>query len=133
MAANDERQVEEAVHRLLELMDAMDMGGVAAMFTDDAQGIDEIARQWTRGRTALNAYLSQVEGSVSDVHSELSDVHASAWADTGLVTFVLDQTYTMDGAPQTLTAPTTAVFRREDDTWKVALIHSVPLPEAPAG
>lgn len=120
--------VQEA-RRILERLDAMDFEGLRAMLTDDVQGVDEISRGWMRGRDALEAYFSQLEGAVGDVHSELSDLNALAWGDVGLVTFVLDQTYTMDGEAQKLTAPTSIVFREEGDEWKVALIHTVPLPD----
>jgi ketosteroid isomerase-like protein len=121
--------LERETRHLLELLDSLDMDGLAAMFTDDAQGVDEISRGWTRGRAALEAYLAHLEGTVTDVVSRLSDFHATTWADTGLVTFVLDQTYRMNGQEQRLAAPTSLVFHRQDDDWKVALIHSVPIPD----
>lgn len=40
------------------------------------------------------------------------DLHATSWGDTGIVTFVLEQTYTLNETHQTLEAPTTMVFRR---------------------
>jgi ketosteroid isomerase-like protein len=120
--------LEQQTRHFLELLDSLDMSGLAAMFTDDAQGVDEISRGWTRGRTALEAYLAQLEGTVTDVRSQLSDFHETTWADIGLVTFVLDQTYNMNGQEQSLSAPTSLLFHRQDGDWKVALIHSVPLP-----
>jgi ketosteroid isomerase-like protein len=121
--------LEQEARRLLERLDAMDFDGLKAMLTDDAQGVDEISRGWKRGRNALEAYFSQLENAVADVHSRVSDANASVWGDVGLVTFVLDQTYKMNGEEQTLTAPTSLVFRRQGEDWKVALIHSVPLPD----
>jgi hypothetical protein len=56
----------------------------------------------------------------------------TSWGDTGIVTFVLEQTYTINRAQQTLEAPTSLVFRRLRDAWKVALIHTVPLPDDPS-
>ena len=47
------------------------------------------------------------------------------WDDVGLVTFVLDQTYQMDGQQQTISAPTSVVLVRHDGDWKIALIHTV--------
>jgi hypothetical protein len=44
-------------------------------------------------------------------------------------TFVLDQTYTLDGQQQTISAPTSIVFRRRGSDWNIVLIHTVPLPE----
>jgi hypothetical protein len=46
--------------------------------------------------------------------------------DVGLVTFVLDQTYKMNGQQQTISAPTSVVFLGQDSDWKIALIHTVP-------
>lgn len=60
----------------------------------------------------------------------MSDAQQAVWGDVGLVTFVLDQTYIMDGQPQTISAPTSILFRRDPDDWKIALIHTVPIPEA---
>jgi ketosteroid isomerase-like protein len=121
--------LEQETRHFLELLDSLDMSGLAAMFTDDAQGVDEISRGWTRGRAALEAYLVQLEGTVTNVRSQLSDFHATIWADTGLVTFVLDQTYNINEQEQRLSAPTSLLFLRQDDVWKVALIHSVPIPD----
>jgi ketosteroid isomerase-like protein len=121
--------LEDETRRLLNLLDAMDLRGLAGMLTEDAQGVDEISRSWTRGRTALDEYFAELEGTVADVHSQLSDLHTAAWGEVGLVTFVLDQTYKLNGEEQRLSAPTSMVFRRQDGGWKVAMIHSVPIPE----
>jgi ketosteroid isomerase-like protein len=121
--------LERETRHFLELLDSLDMSALAAMFTDDAQGVDEISRGWTRGRAALEAYLAQLKGTVANVRSQLSDFHATTWADTGLVTFVLDQTYSINEQVQRLSAPTSLLFLRQHDGWKVALIHSVPIPD----
>jgi ketosteroid isomerase-like protein len=122
--------LEQRVERLLELLDAMDVDSLAPMITDDVQSVDEITRGWTRGRAAVESYLSQLKGSVSDVDSRMRDAQEIVWGDVGLVTFVLDQTYTMDGQQQTISAPTSILFRRDQADWKIALIHTVPIPEA---
>jgi ketosteroid isomerase-like protein len=41
----------------------------------------------------------------------------------------LNQDYTLEGSAQHVSAPTTIVFRRVDGEWKLALFHSIPLPE----
>jgi ketosteroid isomerase-like protein len=122
--------LEQRVERLLALLDAMDVESLITMITDDVQSVDEISRGWSRGRAAVQSYLSQLTGSVSDVHSRMSDAHEAVWGDVGLVTFVLDQTYTIDGQQQTISAPTSIIFRRDQADWKIALIHTVPIPEA---
>ncbi len=121
--------LEAETERLLRLLDAMELESLSAMLTEDAQSVDEITRRWTRGREAIDAYLEQLRDTVSDVHSRGRDLRAVSWTDTGIVTFVLEQTYMLEGAQQTLTAPTSIVFRRIGDGWKVALIHTVPLAD----
>jgi hypothetical protein len=121
--------LEAETERLLRLLDAMELESLSAMLTEEAQSVDEITRRWTRGREAIDAYLEQLRDTVSDVHSRARDLRAVSWTDTGIVTFVLEQTYMLKGAQQTLTAPTSIVFRRIGDDWKVALIHTVPLAE----
>jgi hypothetical protein len=51
-----------------------------------------------------------------------------AWDDTGIVTCWLEQDYVLEGKPDHVSAPTTFALHREDGEWKVALVHSVPLP-----
>jgi ketosteroid isomerase-like protein len=121
--------LEQEVRALLERLDAMDIERLGSMLTEDAQSVDEITRGWTRGRAAIEAYLSQLKDTVSDVHSEIKDPQESDWGEVGLVTFVLEQTYTMDGQEQNISAPTSILFRRENDDWKIALIHTVPIQE----
>jgi ketosteroid isomerase-like protein len=121
--------LEQRVRRLLELLDGLDLDGLGAMLSDDAQSVDEITRGWTRGRAAIEVYLSHLKDSVSDLHSRISDAQERVWGDVGLVTFVLDQTYKMDGQQQTISAPTSVVFLRQNSDWKIALIHTVPIPE----
>jgi ketosteroid isomerase-like protein len=123
------RSLEQEVRALLERLDAMDIESLASMLTEDAQSVDEITRGWTRGRAAIAAYLSQLKHTVSDVHSEMKDPQESDLGKVGLITFVLEQTYTMDGQQQNISAPTSILFRRENDDWKIALIHTVPIHE----
>lgn len=115
---------------MLEHLDAMELEALGGMVDDEVQGVDEIARRWMRGRPAIEGYFSQLKDTVSDVRSRMSDIEEDAWGDAGLVTFVLDQTYTLDGQQQTISAPTSIVFRRRGSDWKIVLIHTVPLPEA---
>jgi SnoaL-like domain len=128
MTDQAQTSLQQTVSRLLEHLDAMNLDALATMVDDEVQGIDEIARGWVRGRSAMQAYLLQLKDTVSDLHSEMSDVQEDAWGDTGLVTFTLDQTYTLDGQRQQIYAPTSVIFQRRDNEWKIMLIHTVPLP-----
>jgi ketosteroid isomerase-like protein len=125
--------LEQHARRIFEVIDAMDIRAMAAMITDDAQGVDEISRAWIRGRAALEHYFGQIEGAVDEVHSRVHDVHVTEWGDAGTVTCVLEQTYRAQGREHRITAPTSLTFRREGGEWKIAVFHSVPLPDQPAG
>jgi uncharacterized protein (TIGR02246 family) len=110
-------------------LDAMDADRMMRNAADDAQGVDEIARRWIRGRDEVEAHLQTLMGAVSNVRTELRDIEERVWGDTGLLTCWLEQDYEMEGKAQHVSAPTTLVLRRQDDEWKLALFHSVPLPE----
>jgi ketosteroid isomerase-like protein len=127
MASRTATSLEQQAHRLFELIDAMDAAGMTAMMTEDVQGVDELSRGWLRGHAAVEAYFERMRGVIDDLRSELREVRASEWGDAAVVTCVLDQTYTLDGLHQHITAPTSVTFRREHGEWKVALLHSVPI------
>jgi ketosteroid isomerase-like protein/predicted ester cyclase len=132
-AAMDEHRDQEglgpAVRRIVAAFDTLDLETAATMMTADAQGVDEISRTWVRGGEAMVDYFRGLQGQVSDVRSELVDLHETTYDDTGIATFGLEQDYTMGGEQRHVSAPTTMVLRREGGDWKVALVHSVPLPE----
>ena len=122
-------QLEQVTSEFFSAIDSMDVDRIMRMATEDAEGVDEISRQWQRGRDQMDGYLRQLMGSVSDVHTELRDQHERVWGDAGVVTCWIDQDYTLGGKSEHISAPTTMVFRREGSDWKLALFHSVPLAE----
>jgi uncharacterized protein (TIGR02246 family) len=122
---------EETVTALFQAFDTLDPDAIEPLFAADPQGVDEMSRGWLRGRDKLHGYLQQIkEAGLSDVQSDVSDVHATEWGDASVVTCMLDQSYVVGGERQSIHAPTTIVLRREDGAWRVAVVHSVPLPEA---
>lgn len=123
-------ELEVVVRALFEALDKGDPSIAQAAIASDAQGIDEISRRWMRGRDEVSGYVIEMMGMVSDVHSELHDVHESIRGDTGMLTCWLEQDYTMSGDRVHISAPTSIVLRREDGTWKIALFHSLPLSDA---
>jgi ketosteroid isomerase-like protein len=122
-------QLEQAVTDFFAALDSLDVDKMVDGITDDAQGVDEISRRWIRGKKDVSAYMRQLAGSVSSVRTEVGDVSSGIQGDVGVVTCWLDQTYVLEGQEQRVSAPTTIVFRREGDDWKLSLFHSVPLPE----
>lgn len=122
-------QLEQVVTDFLAALDSLDVDAMLRGLTDDAQGVDEISRRWIRGRADLSAYIRQLASSVSSVRTEASDVSESIFGGVGVVTCWLNQTYTLEGQEQSVSAPTTIVFRNEGGDWKLSLFHSVPLPQ----
>jgi ketosteroid isomerase-like protein len=116
------------VRRLIDDFDSLDFEAVRGYLTTDAQAVEEISRRWMRDSGEIADYFAQLKPILSDVRSRLNDVHEVTWGDTGLVTLWLEQSYVLDGQAQQVSAPTTMVLRREHGNWKIALIHSVPLP-----
>jgi ketosteroid isomerase-like protein len=123
------KELESIVTRLFEDFDRLDFDAVAGLVTDDVQGVDELSRRWMRGGDAMRNYFDQMRYMLSDLKSSMSDVHTVTWGDAGILTCWLDQTYSYEGRTETVSAPTTFVFRREGDAWKVALVHSIPLSD----
>jgi ketosteroid isomerase-like protein len=121
-------ELEPVARRLFDEVDNLNFNALRGYITTDAQGVDEISRRWLRGMDELAGYFEQIGPTLSELKSELTDFHEFAWGDAGLVTFWLEQSYVLNGQAHHVSAPTTLVLRREDGNWKVALIHTVPLP-----
>ena len=122
--------LDQRARELWQMVDALDFTKLANMLADDAQGIDEISRRWLRSRAELDEYFRQLSGAVAEVRSDVSDLVAREYGDVGVVTGVLNQSYLLEGRRVQITAPTTLMFTRRGEEWRVALIHSVPLPAA---
>jgi uncharacterized protein (TIGR02246 family) len=121
---------EAVVKALFGALDEVDVDTVEALFGADPQGVDELSGGWRRGRAALHEYLATVKSSgMADLRSTVSDLRLDDWGETAIATFVVDQTYSIDGDVRQIHAPTTIVLRREDGAWRIALVHSVPLAE----
>ena len=56
-------------------------------------------------------------------------MHETVWGDSGMLTCIVEQTYTLEGRQQHVAAPTSVVLRREGEAWRIVLFHSIPLPE----
>jgi len=121
--------LEIAVRQFTASLDALDVDAMVSMLADDVEGVEEISRQWLRGHGAVAGYLRELATQVSDIHTTLRDLNERIWGEVGVVTCWLDQTYTFGGEVVRISAPTTLLFRSDAGQWKLALFHSVPLPE----
>ena len=115
---------------LFRALDARDEAALRALWSEDPQGTDEMTRGWLRGRPALEAYFADNLPRMEEIHSTIDDVAVRHWGDVEVETFVLHQHYVYDGTRYDIKAPTTMVWRREGEAWKLALVHSIPLPPA---
>ena len=123
------QELEDKVRLLFDNFDRLDFDAVAATLATDVQGVDELSRRWMRGKGELTSYFEEMRPLLSNIKSSISDVQAVTWGDAGVVTCWLEQTYNLEGRTDSISAPTTFVFRREGEQWRVALIHSIPQAE----
>ena len=121
-------ELENVVRGFFAAVDALDVDRILNAMAADPQSVDEISRRWLRGNE-VNDYLREMARSVTDVQTQVRDPEERNWGDVGAVTCWIEQDYTHNGKRVHCSAPTTIVLRREDGAWKLALFHSLPLPE----
>ena len=124
-------ELESAANAFVAAIDSLDLERIMPTLAQDVQSVDEVSRQWLRGNDELRSYLTRLVAAVSDVRTEIQGAEERIWGETGLLTCWMEQTYTMDGNTEQISAPTTILFRREGGQWKLALFHSIPLAEQP--
>jgi ketosteroid isomerase-like protein len=120
--------LEQATRQFFDSVDRKDADAIIAECAKDIQSVDEISRRWMRGIDELGAYIRQLVKMVEDVHTTISDVQETVRGDMGLMACWIEQDYMLEGKRIHVSAPTTVVFQRESNVWKIALFHSVPLP-----
>ena len=120
-------ELEQELRDFFGALDRMELEPLVERITDDMQGVDEISRGWTRGKSEFEAKAALLMETVSDVRTEITDIVEHIWGETGVVTCWIEQDYTYEGAAQHVSAPTTVVFRRVDSGWRMAVFHSIPI------
>jgi ketosteroid isomerase-like protein len=120
--------LEAATRQLFRDLDRKDVEALIKSGAKDAQGVDEISRKWLRGIDAIGGYFRETMTIVDDIQSTISDVLETEHGDIGFVTCWLEQDYTLKGKRTHVSAPTTVAFRRENGSWRLVLVHSVPIP-----
>ena len=122
------KELESAVKKMFRALDSGDAVAMKATMAIDAVGLDEVSRSWMVGKQLFD-YVDELLSSVGSLKSELTNINARAWGDTGVVGCVLEQDLIMHGTKHHITAPTTVVLRKEGAEWKIVHFHSAPLPE----
>jgi ketosteroid isomerase-like protein len=122
-------ELEAIVRTMFDGVDRKDFDAVLRVTDEDVQGVDELSRKWIRSRDAVDSHWRQALLLVDDIRTELRDVSEATFGEAGVVTCWIEQDYTLEGKAQHISGPTTILFRRRSDGWKMVLFHSVPLPE----
>src|SRR5262245_16910870 len=86
--------LEAAARQFTASLDALEVDAMVSVLADDVEGVEEISRQWLRGRDAVAGYMRELATQVGDITTSLRDVNERVWGDVGVVTCWLDQTYT---------------------------------------
>ncbi len=111
---------------LFAAFDKLDIESVIDKLSDDIEQVDELTQKWSRGKANSVAAFNGLAGMVSEIKSELCDFGVITSSDMSIVTCTLHQSYTYEGNPISIVAPTTVAFRQEGGAWKIVLIHTVP-------
>jgi ketosteroid isomerase-like protein len=122
-------KLESAMKEMFDTLGRGDPEELIGHFSSEPQGIDELSREWMRGRDAMATYIRGMLGQLADVKSEIRDFHEVIVGDVGLATFWLEQEYTLGGERHHISAPSSAVLRKEGGEWRIVLFHSIPLPD----
>jgi ketosteroid isomerase-like protein len=122
-------QLESVLRGMFDALGREDPEKMLGHMSKEPQGVDEISREWLRGRDALERYVRGLVTQVKDVESEIHDFHEVVMGDIGLATFWLEQDYTLGGERHHISAPSSAVLRREGGEWKIVIFHSIPIPD----
>lgn len=117
------------VRAVMRDFDRMDLAALEERFAEDVRGIDEISRAWIRDRAGMREYFRSLEGAVSDIATTLFDLDELLLGDIALVTGWIEQDYRLQGEPVHVSSPVTMALRRDGESWKVTLVHAIPLPE----
>ena len=111
---------------LFAAFDKLDIESVIDRLSEDIEQVDELTQKWSRGKAKVTEAYNGFAGVVSEIKSELSDFNVITSSDMSIVTCTLHQSYTYEGNPVSIVAPTTVAFRQDGGAWKIVLIHSIP-------
>jgi ketosteroid isomerase-like protein len=115
------------VRELFDAVDQFDFSRALTTLAEDVQSANEMSRRWLRAKDAKAASYEEIGGDMTAGKSELSDLHTEVWGDVALVTLWLEQDYKHDGTTHHVSAPSSFLLRRDGDSWKIVLIHSIPV------
>lgn len=122
---------QQVLERLFMALDRNDPEAILLEMGPDVAMVDEISRCWLRGIEAVATQLRAVVPVTSGLSSTVKDLHTRPLGpEAVLVSAWLDQSYTLDGQTQMISAPLSACLEARDGRWLVVSLHAIPLPEA---
>src|SRR5262249_30828670 len=97
--------LEALVRKVFDAVDRKDVDALHRLSDDDIQGVDEVAQKWLRGRDAADEHWRQGLMAVEDIRTELGDFSETTFGEAGLVTYWMEQDYTLDGNTAHVSGP----------------------------
>lgn len=116
--------VEQRLREFWAHFDAKAWKTLLAMMTADAVETDDLAQGWLHGPAMIVEHFAQMGGRYEDSHTALEDVKVTEKSSTAVVTCVVHYQMRWDGQPGSWRWPTTMIFVREAEVWRVALLHT---------
>jgi hypothetical protein len=78
---------------------------------------------WTEPLDSTKARLRNASSHVKDFSFRIESMQVKPYADAAYASFVLRQSYKVDGTPLEEYLPTTLVFERRGTDWKIVHVH----------
>jgi hypothetical protein len=116
--------LEQALVDLFADLDAERFREVAARLDPHVELADELSGGWLRGRAQVEAYLRAQQDAVTDIRSDVRSI-SPRWleSDVGVVTFVVEQRYALDGVRRAEVLTGTTIFAVGADGPRLLLLH----------
>ena len=119
--------LDAALKLFFKALDRKDFAALAKMVDSKIEGIDEILKDWIRGKRAFDKYMKRMETEVSNITSKLTRVQTRRLGAVGLATFTVRQSYAFAGQKQNVKLATSMVFVKRGAGWKATVINMTPL------
>lgn len=94
-------ELEAIVRKVFDAVDRKDIDALHQVSDDDIQGVDEVSRKWLRGRDAADRHWRQGLMAVDGIRTELGDFSEATFGEIGVVTYWMEQDYTLEGTLST--------------------------------
>lgn len=116
--------LEEEIRVFFTDLDAERFAKLGERLASGAEHADELTGAWLQGETVVARYLAAHQGTVTELVSRVSQVHAR-WLSSGVgtVSFLLHQTYSFGDVPRRELMTGSAVFVVEDGDLRMAMLH----------